>query len=228
MPYTPPPKNACNMVVGGPYTPPPRTACDMQLGDDPIFIPMGTTTSGVNTITIHWSNTDLSYMPHAENPVIELYQWTGSTWEKVDEKPLSSSGSFVVSNLLEGNEYRFFLRIKSNLAPDPKVSDSDEIIAWTDYMLEVTKFEAGGGIGTLPGAVVIAVPEEEFLESVQRSNYGTDWPPLSYRRVNKTDENGTCSIRIPGGKGKAWVIVIPPRTDVSGDASVHVETTEGA
>ncbi len=226
MPYTPPPRDAVNLVVGGSYTPPPRDAVNMQLGDDPLLAPTIIQLAPTEDSITVTCDTYLSYNPHATH--VQLFMLINGAWTQIDEEAMTSSTvEFVVGNLNEGTQYQFKARVIADLYPTDRESpDSDVESTWTDYLLQITQCTAGGGIGTLQNALVIALPEEEFLEQVERSQLGTDWPPLSYKRANKTDANGQCTIRIPGGKGRVWVIMIPPRQDVGGDAYVHIESYE--
>ncbi|MDD3492969.1 MAG: fibronectin type III domain-containing protein [Candidatus Thermoplasmatota archaeon] len=222
MAYTPPARNAIKLVVGGDYTPPERDAINLQLGDDPLMRPTASPGSaGLSSLSISWNNA-LAYNPQADKVV--LYKYDGLTWDVIDTKPITESGTFTISDLDEGTNHIFIVRVITELSPANKVSpDSNEVDMWTDFLVEITSCKDSLG-NNLSGAVVVALPEDELLDLVEASLTGVDIPSLSYRKVNKTDSDGTCNIRIPGGKGRVWVLMIPASTSVGGHAIAHLGT----
>ena len=228
MAYTPPARDNIVLVIGSGYSPPARDSIELQFGDDPLTKPQLTVTcpglsgpAGRLVVTVNGSQCG------TDNPQADciVYQRSedGENWTDLGD--LDFQDYEFTYDLKEGHLYYFRAATKTNLSPTPKLSPYSQDSAYTDYLLQITDCTDGQG-NKLVGAVVIAVPEEELLSQVNKTTEGQDWPELSYKRCNKTDENGQCSIQIPGGKGKVWVMMIPAESDVDGDSITHIVAEE--
>jgi hypothetical protein len=177
----------------------------------------------LSSITITWQNGNIvrDYNPQADVFVLQR-STNGTDWETVNVD--ISEGQYTETNIPQGNHRWYRTLIQTSLSPNPKqtIFETD---GWTDFLITVQSCKDSEG-NIIANAVILALPEEELLERVPRSATGTPLPPLSYRRANRTDQNGQCNIRIPGGKGKVWVIMIPPVTTIAGHARAHLSTQE--
>lgn len=235
MAYIPPPRDQVKLVTGATeQTPPARTAVNMQQADDPLRYPNPPVLISVDLdeIVLGWVQDGADgFNPHATH--MGLYLWNGSAWTQVKTEPLVPNGTIKdPATLLQGNGYLYRFQMVVDRSPTPTEGvPSEPLQAWTDYILEVVSCKDSAE-NVLVGALIIALPEEGFATNVigglVHSPTGQDWPDLPYRRCNRTDEFGQCSIRIPGGKGKAMVLMIPPdpNGDVGGDILVHVPNVE--
>lgn len=212
------------LVVGGSYTPPSPTDIQLQLGDDPLLqIPVSVASVNLSSITVAWDYDLLcNFNPQADALFIQRSA-NGTDWQTIEVDP--SQGQYTDTGLLQGNRYWYRSLVQTTLYPTPKQATSSATDGWTDFLITVQSCKDSEG-NTIANAVILALPEEELLEKVPRSATGTPLPSLSYRKVNKTDQNGQCNIRIPGGKGKVWVIMIPPMTTIAGHARAHLTTQE--
>ena len=212
------------LVVGGDYTPPSPTDIQLQLGDDPLLgCPISISSVGLSSITVTWQNGDIvhDYNPQADVFAVQR-SINGTDWETLNVD--ITQGQYTETGIAQGNHRWYRTLIQTDLSPNPKqtIFNTD---GWTDFLITVQSCKDSEG-NIIANAVILALPEEELLEKVSRSATGTPLPSLSYRRANKTDQDGQCSIRIPGGKGKVWVIMIPPTTTIAGHARAHLTTQE--
>ncbi len=213
------------LVVGGSYTPPPTTAMNMQLGDDPLLAPkLSNIQIELDSLAFDWLYPDHGYNPQATP--CKVYKWNGTNWVAVSGE-LQGSGTFTESSLLEGTNHKYALWVITELSPTPKIA-GQEADLWTDYMLEIIETKDAGG-STLEGALVIAIPAEQMMNLISATDEGQDWPTLGFKRCNRVDSYGRCSIRIPGGWGAAAVLMIPTQYPTTGgDILAPVKTQEEA
>ena len=234
MAYIPPARGAVKLVTGaGAYSPPSRTAVAMQRADDPLRYPNMPVLMSVslNEIVLGWVQDGADgFNPHATH--MGLYVWDGTAWVQLATTTLVPNGTIKDPAVLpQGNGYLYQFRMVVQRSPTSTAGvPSLSLLAWTDYILEVVSCRDSAQ-NILADALIIALPEEAFPTGVSgglvHSATGQDWPArLPYRRCNRTDAFGQCSIRIPGGQGKAMVLMIPPdpNSNVGGDILVHVLT----
>ncbi len=213
------------LVTGGSYTPPSLQEMDMQLADDPLLIPtLMLDDKTLDSLTVAWGNANPAYIPHADNKIY-LYEWQTDSWIKIAEKTLASSGTFTLSDLKEGSNHKLLVRLQTTLSPTNKTADSSPLDVWLDYILEIIETKDAGGT-ILEGALILALPADQLLSLISATVDGEDWPALAFKKCNRTDEYGTCSIRIPGGY-KAAVLMIPDAEPTKGgDILAPVDTEE--
>ena len=166
-----------------------------------------------------------------DNPELWVADWTqievqrspdGSQWDVVETLNYPNR-EHTSSPLLEGTTWHFRVRVKFDSTWKGPVGP---VVASTDFMLEVVECKDASN-QILEGALVIAVPAAELHASVSPSGEGVDWPTLSYKRCNRTDVDGKCSIRVPGGKGPAAVLMVPTEEPATGgDILAPVVTVE--
>ena len=216
--YTPPARDAIELQYAGNYTPPARDA--IELSYQPPTPPPPPT--GLTITQILLTEIDAQCDPPSEGRLLKWYIKTETgDWEL---KETTSDNTHAYTDLLQGNHYYVTAsQYRTDLGMEGDKADPLDV--WTSYELDITEVRDQDN-NLLQGALVIALSEEDALSLVQASENGDDLPTLGIMKANKTDSNGTCKIKVPGGKGKVTVFFVVSDPNVGGDIKVHIATEE--
>lgn len=197
----------------------------LQLRDDPILKPtLSTPIIGLNSISIPY-NTWPQYNPQITSLRVRYRRKGTSTWNTLDYSPGLGTGTLI--NLLQGATYEFQIFSRTQLTPTDRTSPLQELTLTTDFLITIQQVRDTEG-NPVSGAVVVALPQQDVITKIPASDYGSDLPlsQFAYARANKTNSQGACNIRIPGGHGKVFLLVVPPTTGKSGATVAGLETEE--
>lgn len=198
----------------------------LQLSDDPLLKPdIGTLTVGYTYINVPYNANPDGYNPQVTGLRIRK-RVLGGTWGD-PETYAQQSGTISFTGLKQGKTYEFEAWGYTALTPTDRTSPTVSFQGTTDFLVTIQLVRDTEGNPT-EGAVVVALPQQDVIELVPSSDYGTDLPvsQFGYARVNKTNSQGACNIRIPGGHGEVYLIVVPPSSTLSGATAADLDTEE--
>lgn len=198
----------------------------LQIGDSPLLRPeLGTPTPTVGGLNVPYSTLP-DYNPQATHIHIEYRRVGTSSWSSVTCP--APTGIAVITGLAQGAQYELRAYSRTQLVPTDVISPYTETLtAFTDFLITIQQVRDTEG-NPVSGAVVVALPQQDVITKIPASDYGSNLPlsQFAYARANKTNSQGACNIRIPGGYGKVFLLVVPPTTGKSGATVAGLETEE--